>query len=50
MRIIMVHGDGNEQKEEDGTRDLLPFWARELLAMRDEAEKKPNVRKLECVK
>jgi hypothetical protein len=40
----MVHDDGDEQKEEDGTRDLLPFWAKELLAFKDEAEGKNTIR------
>jgi hypothetical protein len=39
----MVRDDCNEQKEEDDTRDLLPFWARALLAFKDEAEGKQAV-------
>ena len=28
-----------EKKEENSVREFLPFWARELLQMKDEAEK-----------
>jgi hypothetical protein len=34
----------NEQRKESRVRDLLPFWARELLTMKDEAEGKNKVR------
>ena len=28
-----------EKKEENSVREFLPFWARELLGMKDDAEK-----------
>jgi len=37
--------DNGQEKEADSSRvrDLLPFWARELLAIQDEAEKANKV-------
>jgi hypothetical protein len=48
MEIGLADNQPSEKSRE--AREALPFWARELLAMKDEAEKKPNVHKLECVK
>jgi hypothetical protein len=32
-----LNNNKNNQQNENKVRDLLPFWARELLAMQDEA-------------
>jgi hypothetical protein len=35
--------DQTTKKDGSSTRKLLPFWAKELLAMKDEAERKHAV-------
>lgn len=39
LLVIAMEHDKNFEKKEINVREFLPFWARELLGMKDEAEK-----------
>jgi len=41
----MENDRNSEEKKETNVRDFLPFWARELLGMKDEAEKAHKAQK-----
>ena len=40
LEIQMSDNKTSEKEKETKVRGFLPFWARDLLAMKDEAEKK----------
>jgi hypothetical protein len=48
MEITMTDDHASIEDERKKIRSLLPFWAKELLAMKDDAEEKNIVREPSC--